>query len=179
MSIAADSNRRYGREVGRVVLRAARRVGTTYAVFVLVSAVRLNLQRNTSRPTRERSLAMANVINWFEIPVADFERAKKFYSDILGGPLHTETMGDHLMGFLPMEGEGVGGAIVHGEGYTPSSDGTMVYLDGGDDLMLIINRVEAAGGTVVVPKTLITEEIGYFAVFLDTEGNKVAVHSRS
>jgi predicted enzyme related to lactoylglutathione lyase len=122
---------------------------------------------------------MANVINWFEIPVADFERAKKFYGEILNGTLHTEKMGDHLMGFLPMEGEGVGGAIVHGEGYTPSSDGTVVYLNGGDDLGVILSRVEPSGGKILVPKTKITEEIGYFAIFLDTEGNKIALHSRS
>ena len=121
---------------------------------------------------------MANVINWFEIPVTDFERAKKFYAAILGAQLHVETMGEHLMGFLPMDGEGVGGAIVHGHGYTPSSDGTLVYLNGGDDLSTILNRVEPSGGKVALPKTQITEEIGYFALFLDSEGNKVALHSK-
>jgi len=90
-------------------------------------------------------------------------------------------MGNDLMGFLPadpMQG-GIGGAIIKGDGYEPCNKGTIVYLNGGDDLQVLLDRVEAAGGKVLTPKTHITEEIGYFAFFLDTEGNKVALHSRA
>ncbi|MCU0611300.1 MAG: VOC family protein [Candidatus Eisenbacteria bacterium] len=121
---------------------------------------------------------MANVVNWFEIPVRDFPRATRFYEAILGAPLHQQQMGSHLMGFFPMEGEGVGGAIVSGEGYTPSAHGTVAYLNGGADLSPILARIEPAGGMIQVPKTLITPDIGHFAMFLDTEGNRVALHSR-
>ena len=120
---------------------------------------------------------MASVLNWFEIPVTDIDRAEKFYAAVLGAPFTRMPMGPYLMAFFPMQGEGVGGALVFGPGCAPSADGTMVYLNGGEDLSPLLGRVEAAGGTVLTPKTLITEEIGYFAVFRDTEGNRVAFHS--
>jgi len=121
---------------------------------------------------------MANVINWFEIPAADFARAKKFYSEVLGYELKTDKMANCDMAFFSTDGEGLGGAVVYGEGFEPSDKGTIVYFDGGEDLALMLSRVEPAGGKVVIPKTLITEDVGYFAVFMDTEGNKVALHSQ-
>lgn len=120
---------------------------------------------------------MANAINWFEIPAANLERAMTFYGKVLDGAIHKDTIGGFQMGFLPMEGEGVGGALVAGEGYEPSANGSVVYLNGGEDLSTPLARVEAAGGTVVVPKTKISDEIGFFAMFMDSEGNKIAFHS--
>jgi predicted enzyme related to lactoylglutathione lyase len=121
---------------------------------------------------------MANANNWFEIPANDFDRAKKFYSEILASNIEEMDMGGFRMGMLPA-GEGkVGGAIVKGEGCVPSETGTMVYLNAGTDLAPILTRVEEAGGKVVMPKTMITEEIGYMATFTDTEGNRVALHSQ-
>ncbi len=118
-----------------------------------------------------------NALNWFEIPVENFDRAKTFYGTILSIDIPEQSMGDFKMGILPMGKEGVGGAIVQGDGCVPSSSGTMVYLNGGEDLGTILSKVESAGGSIVSPKTLITEEIGYMAVFNDTEGNRVALHS--
>jgi predicted enzyme related to lactoylglutathione lyase len=121
---------------------------------------------------------MANTINWFEIPVLDFERAKNFYGDILEVKIEKTEMGGDLMGFLPVQNRGdVSGAIVFGNNYVPSDKGVLIYLNGGEDLNGILSRVEKAGGKIVVPKTLITEDIGYFAIFFDTEGNKIALHS--
>jgi hypothetical protein len=116
--------------------------------------------------------------NWFEIPVTDFERARAFYSRIFAYDMPHQEMGGALMGFLPFEmGEGVGGAIILAEGMRPSRDGPRIYLNGGDDLEPILDRVAGAGGKVDTPKTLINEDIGYFAVFEDSEGNRVALHS--
>lgn len=121
---------------------------------------------------------MANAINWFEIPAEDFDRAIDFYSKVLDGELAVQEMMGTKMGFLPMEGEGaVGGAICAGEMYKPSADGAVVYLNGGDDLNTPLSRVEEAGGKVLMPKTKISDEIGYMAFFFDTEGNKLAFHS--
>jgi predicted enzyme related to lactoylglutathione lyase len=120
---------------------------------------------------------MPNTINWFEIPVTNFARAKKFYSEIFGADIHETEMGPYKMGFLPYDEGKVSGAIVQGEGYNPSKEGTLIYLNGGDDLSGMLAKVEAAGGKVVKQKTLITEQIGYDAIFIDTEGNKVALHS--
>ncbi len=123
---------------------------------------------------------MANTINWFEIPASDFERAKKFYSTILNAEeLQTSEMMGIKMAFFPMEGEGVGGALCSGEGYTPSTGGTVPYLNGGKDLTTVLNRVETAGGKVIMPKTKITDEIGYMAFFFDTEGNRIGLHSQN
>jgi predicted enzyme related to lactoylglutathione lyase len=121
---------------------------------------------------------MANAINWFEIPTHDFDRAKKFYSEILASNIEEMDMGGFKMGMLPAGEGGIGGAIVKGEGCVPSENGTMVYLNAGADLAPILTRIEEAGGKVVMPKTMITEEIGYMATFTDTEGNRVALHSQ-
>lgn len=120
---------------------------------------------------------MANAINWFEIPASNFDRAKKFYSSILAAELPTDNIMGNQMAFLPSSDGGVGGAVCAGEGYKPTADGTVPYLNGGEDLSSILERVEEAGGKVVMPKTQISPEIGFMAIFFDTEGNKVALHS--
>ena len=120
---------------------------------------------------------MAHALNWFEIPVTNFTRAKSFYEKVLGITIEPMTMGPIMMGMLSSDPTAVGGAIVHGEDGSPSKNGTLVYLNGGDDLAPMLARVEQAGGSVVVPKTEIGNEFGFFAHFVDTEGNKVGLHS--
>ena len=120
---------------------------------------------------------MKNAINWFEIPVKDYERAKKFYANVLAGDIKDMHMEDMKYGFLPFdEKEGVGGAIVKSDFSVPSVAGCTIYLNGGDDLQHSLSRVEEAGGKVVMPKTSIGED-GFIAQFFDTEGNKLALHS--
>ncbi len=120
---------------------------------------------------------MENMINWFEIPASDFARAVGFYKGILAVEIQEMDMFGTKMGMFPSDGENVSGAIVHGEDYRPSSDGVTVYLNGGEDLQGVLDKVEQCGGNVIVPKTQISEEMGYFAMFIDTEGNKMALHS--
>ena len=120
---------------------------------------------------------MANAINWFEIPASNFDRAKNFYSSIFATEMATDTIMGNQMAFFNSADGGVGGAVCHGEAYKPSSEGTVPFLNGGEDLGPILGRVEEAGGKVVLPKTQISEEIGYMAIFFDTEGNKIALHS--
>jgi len=119
----------------------------------------------------------AHALNWFEIPATDFARAKAFYESVLGISIQTMEMGPTTMGFLSSDPAAVGGAIVQGEGATPSQQGTTVYLNGGDDLAPMLARVQAAGGTTIVPKTEIGNDFGFFAMFIDTEGNRVGIHS--
>ena len=120
---------------------------------------------------------MKNAVNWFEIPANDIDRAVKFYSKVLNTELQLQEMLGTKMAFFTNEAEGVGGSICSGEGYTPSANGAKIYLNGGEDLSGPLSRVEAAGGKVVLPKTKITDEIGYMATFIDTEGNSVSFHS--
>ena len=120
---------------------------------------------------------MQNVINWFEIPATDFNRAVAFYTTILDTELSEVEMFGTKMGLFPSDGTNVAGAIVEGEGYTPSADGVVAYLNGGEDLQNVLNKVEGNHGKVIVPKTQISPEMGYFGMFIDSEGNKMAVHS--
>ena len=120
---------------------------------------------------------MANLINWFEIPVKNIERASKFYAEVLGGELNQMEMMGTKMAFLPTDGEGVGGSLCQGDGYKPTSDGAKIYLNGGEDLNVQLAKVVKAGGKVVMPKTKINDEIGFMAFFVDTEGNNMAFHS--
>jgi len=122
---------------------------------------------------------MANAINWFEIPATNFHRAKEFYTQILEQELPVQEIMGSQMAFLNSSEGGVGGAICAGEEYVPSKEGALIYLNGGNDLTVILDRVENAGGRIVLPKTKISDEIGYFGMFLDTEGNKMALHSSS
>ncbi len=87
--------------------------------------------------------------------------------------------GPVMLGFLlhDREAGGIGGAIAAGEGYAPAIAGTLIYLNGGADLNVVLERIEEAGGEVVMTKKLISEEVGYMALFIDSEGNSVALHS--
>jgi predicted enzyme related to lactoylglutathione lyase len=121
---------------------------------------------------------LKSAINWFEIPATDFDRAVGFYSKIYASDMPTRDMGHIRMGFFQHEpGVGTGGAVVSGEGYVPSQDGAKLYLNGGPDLLTVLDRVEAAGGTIIMGKKQISPEIGYFAIIVDTEGNHIYLHS--
>jgi len=127
---------------------------------------------------------MKNIISWFEIPVLNMERAKEFYETIFSFKIRVESMGEAIMGFFPCKCdckdvcECVGGALVELDGEKPSGDGTNVYFDCGQDLQPVLARVERAGGKIVIPKSLIAEEIGYYANIIDSEGNRIALHSK-
>lgn len=120
---------------------------------------------------------MENFINWFEIPASEFNRAVNFYKNVLSVELTEMDMHGSKMAFLPSDGKNVSGAIVQSPDHVPSMNGALIYLNGGDDLQPLLNKVEKNNGRVLVPKTQISPEMGYFAIFTDTEGNKMAFHS--
>jgi predicted enzyme related to lactoylglutathione lyase len=120
-----------------------------------------------------------NTINWFEIPVVDFERAKNFYQQVFEYEMQEMEIANSRMGFLPYDqpGGGVGGAIVKGEGYDVTPDGVKIYFDCGEDLNPVLARIKQFGGKEIMGKTLISDEIGHFAMFIDTEGNHLCLFS--
>lgn len=124
--------------------------------------------------------ATTNSLNWFEIPVTDMQRARHFYQVALGIHMdETEMMGMKMATFPMENGNGkASGALVQSENHIPSMDGTMVYLNANPDMSPVLERIEEEGGRILMPRTIISPEIGFMAFFMDTEGNKVALHSK-
>lgn len=129
-----------------------------------------------SKPKSANS-KMKDFITWFEIPVLNLQRATAFYNNIYGIKMETTEMNDYSMAIFPVT-TGIGGALVQGQGCVPSETGSLVYLNGGKNLQPILDKVEDAGGRVIMPKTKISDEAGHFALFIDSEGNKLAINSK-
>ena len=126
-------------------------------------------------------MAFKHAISWFEIPATDLDRASRFYETIFSTSLIPLDLDNIKMRMFPLQDmmDGVGGAIVDSNGFhKPSStEGPLIYLNGNPDLQQVLDRIEGAGGKIMVPKTQISEEYGYMAVFTDTEGNRIGLHS--
>jgi predicted enzyme related to lactoylglutathione lyase len=124
---------------------------------------------------------MNNAISWFEIGTQNLDRASKFYETIFNIKLNPMDMPNIKMRMFPLDDmmTGVGGAIVDSGGFHKPSgtDGPLIYLNGNPDVQIILDRVEKAGGKILVPKTEISPEYGYMAVIIDTEGNRIGLHS--
>ena len=123
----------------------------------------------------------ANAINWFEVSVNDIARAKKFYETVFNMKMQDMDMEsmDMKMAMFPtdmMSGK-LGGTLAQSPHHKPSMDGAKVYINANPDLADALSRVEAAGGKIMVPKMKIDDQSGYMAVFVDTEGNAVGMHS--
>jgi uncharacterized protein len=123
---------------------------------------------------------MKHAISWFEIPALDIDRAQKFYETIFEvSMINMDATGLKMRAF-PLDNpmEGVGGTVIQTNMHIPSAThGPLLYLDANPDVQIVLDRVEAAGGQVIVPKTEISEDYGFMAVFIDTEGNRIALHS--
>ena len=121
-----------------------------------------------------------NMVVWFEIPVSDMDRAKTFYESVFQVEIQLVDFGGLLMGWFPDRGEanGATGTLVKQESYIPSQEGTLVYFYS-DDVQNELDRVEAAGGQIYLQKTEISPEHGCMGVFIDTEGNRIALHSNA
>lgn len=124
---------------------------------------------------------MQNAISWFEIPATDLERAQKFYETIFAIDMIPMDMPDMRMRMFPIDDmmTGIGGALVESNGFHKSSatDGPLIYLNANPDLQFVLDKIEIAGGKITMPKTEISPEHGFMAVFEDTEGNRMALHS--
>jgi uncharacterized protein len=119
-----------------------------------------------------------NALNWFEIPMTNVERAKKFYETIFDIELQSMTMENFEMLMFPSESPKTGGALVKSDFHKPSEHGSIIYLNANPDLQVVLDKIKSAGGAINMPKTQISEDYGYMAFFKDSEGNAVALHSQ-
>ena len=149
---------------------------TTYAILAF-SFIACYGQNKSNSETQQITRDMNTFISLFEIPATDISRAINFYQSILDINIEKMEMPGMEMGIFPYEEQTVTGVIMKGEDYKPSVDGVTIYLNGGDNLQHILDKVEKNGGKIIVPKTAHADENGYFALFVDTEGNKLGLNS--
>jgi len=121
-------------------------------------------------------------VGWFEIPVADMDRAIAFYEKVFDCKLNKQVMGDFQMAWFPAgdSGKGANGSLVfHKDFYATSKlAGPLIYFSS-EDCSIELGRIEKAGGSVQIPKRMIAPDIGFMGVFIDPEGNRIAVHSKT
>jgi hypothetical protein len=118
-----------------------------------------------------------HAIHWFEIPVADIERAQAFYERVLGKPLRRETMDGAQLAVFPSDKDAVAGALFAAPVFQPATSGTVVYLNAEPSLDAVLSRVEAAGGRIATPRTELPDGMGVFALLTDLDGNRVGLHA--
>ena len=121
------------------------------------------------------------MVGWFEIPVTDMDRARTFYETVFEVGIQVHQIGELEMGWFPMADgkKGAAGSLVkHPDFYHPSSTAGVVIYFSCKDVAVSLERVSRAGGTVLQPKKAVGEGYGYMGLFLDTEGNRIALHSQ-
>jgi uncharacterized protein len=125
-----------------------------------------------------------NVITWFEIPVLDTTRAKKFYETILDIGMQTLYLNEtnEELTFFPYNPDviqatsgRVTGVLTKSVNAKPSAYGTKIYINASPEIQVVLDKVEKNGGKILVPKTHI--RAGFIAVILDTEGNSIGLHA--
>lgn len=120
------------------------------------------------------------MVGWFEIPVADMNRAKMFYESVFDIAIGIHEFGDFQMGWFPNDSgkSSATGSLVKHETYIPSMTGPLIYFSC-KDVNTELSRVVEAKGEILRPKSPIGEEHGFMALIKDTEGNRIALHSQT
>jgi hypothetical protein len=123
-----------------------------------------------------------NILTWFEIPVMDTKRAKKFYETILDIEMVNRADGNDEAVFFPYNSKviqatsgRITGVLSKTERNSPSINGTLVYINASPSIQTVLDKVEKAGGKIIVPRTKMPA--GFIAVIIDSEGNKVGLHA--
>jgi predicted enzyme related to lactoylglutathione lyase len=157
-------------------------LATVFFGLCFVSCTDVNKTKTESQAKETTTISpqqnnMKSFISLFEIPATEISRAITFYQAILDIKIEKMEMPDMQMGIFPYEGQMVQGIILKTQGSKPSANGVTIYLNGGDNLQVILDKVEKNGGKILTPKTAHADGNGYFAIFLDTEGNKIGLNS--
>lgn len=132
-------------------------------------------EKDTLATSKQKTLS--SYVSMFEIPASNISRAINFYQAVLDIKIDKMDVEGMQMGILPYEGQMITGVIIQAAGYKPSAEGVTIYLNAGENLQVALDRVEENGGQIVLPKTAHADNSGYFAIFLDSEGNKMALNS--
>ncbi|WP_411824615.1 VOC family protein [Leptospira sp. 'Mane'] len=148
-------------------------------IIAIILGVGINNCKNENNPNPQTEKPNKSLISIVEIPTTNFLRAVTFYQTVLGVKIEEVDMEGTQMGIFPSSGDTVSVVLVNGNDYTPTKNGTVVYLNAGNDLQPTLNKVEKNGGKIILPKTKISPEMGFFALFIDTEGNKLGLHSKN
>lgn len=151
-------------------------------IVLIVTIVFSNCTNNSSKTATEptkKADTMNNLVSIVEIPVVDFRGSVNFYEKVLSVKIDSMEMDGNTMGIIPSEENTVNLCLVKGNDYKPTTDGSVIYLNAGNDLQPMLDRVKQHGGQVIVPKTQISPVIGYFALFIDPAGNKLGLHSKN
>ncbi len=119
---------------------------------------------------------MLNQIVWCDIPVTNLDRAIRFYTAVLGTPVTKESFPGMTFGLLPHANDSVSGCLVETTEVKPSANGPLIYLNCAGRLDIALATIELNGGKILKPKHQIGGH-GFRAVVLDSEGNRIALHS--
>ena len=118
-----------------------------------------------------------DAIHWFEIPVTDLDRAQHFYETLFAQSMRREQMGPQTLAVFPYDG-GIGGALLKSTtAPAPSLDGNLVYLNAAPSLDAVLSRAGELGARVLLPKLELPNDIGFIAQIVDSEGNRIGLHS--
>ena len=148
------------------------------SILILVAFTTILVAFEEVNPVKSKpEIIMNSYIAIFEIPAMDISRAVKFYQNILEITLEEHEFPGMQMGLFPTEDQSNVGVILKAQDYIPSPNGITIYFNAGNDLQIILDKIEANGGEIIVPKTPHADGVGFFALFHDTEGNRIGLHS--
>lgn len=131
----------------------------------------------TQQETTNMVHTASPLISLFEIPASDISRAISFYEETLSINIEQMEVDGMKMGIFPTEDQPVSGILIETEGYAPSADGSVIYFNAKSELQSVLDKVEKNGGEIILPKTMHADESGYFAIILDSEGNKIGLNA--
>ena len=105
-----------------------------------------------------------------EFPAQDLEAAAMFYTELFGW----KTQHWPQMNYVTFEAEpGPGGGFAKVDGENTKVGEVLVHV-ATDDIETTLAKAESLGSKTLVPKTEIPT-VGWFAVFTDPTGNRVAL----
>jgi len=145
--------------------------------IILFCSTIVSKGQTTTSYGKDTNIKMSRIFSYVAIPCDSFERAFKFYSDITDGLIKKYDKVPFPMAYFINKDNEYVGHLFQLPNFKPAADGPIVYLELTKDLNNIITKIEKAGGKIIMPKTLIAPGKGYWALFLDTEGNRLALHS--